>query len=538
MTAPREETPPLTGLCWYGMQKLPGLLDAFTGEIVGVKEAQDIEYIHRMRVASRRLRAALPLFRTCFPEKQYVKWMQELTRITRALGDARDADVQIAYLQKSLKKIQKGPGMEKKSAMDNPQSTEPAIRFLLLGLQKKRSNLQKRALSAIAGLEKSRVTDEMQQVFTAMSTRHRATRKKPPLYGIPPVAALRIGKRLSTLLSYEPWVIHPEAVAEHHATRIAAKKLRYTMEIYGPVYRNNLEKPLARVKKIQEILGDIHDGDVWIDQITSLLLRERTLLRTGNGTKRPDTKTLSSLRLFLQNRETERKRRYRQFVRYWQALARVQLWDELRSSLDTGRKTSFRPPESYHEEGVTDAVNALAGSDPGIRSHSAHVTNLALLLFDDLQSLHNLDTHDRFLLKCAGVLHDIGWKYGEKGHNRRGAEMVFSDENLPFDLEERGILAFIILSHRGKVRPSSYLCLDFLSPESRKKALILASILRIADGLDYPHTGSVRQAHAVLSDGEVLCTVTGMADTTGEKDRALRKADLFRQVFNKNLVIR
>ena len=48
------------------------------------------------------------------------------------------------------------------------------------------------------------------------------------------------------MLSYEPWVPYPDAVAEHHATRIAAKKLRYTMEIYGPVYRRNLKKPLIR----------------------------------------------------------------------------------------------------------------------------------------------------------------------------------------------------------------------------------------------------------------------------------------------------
>ena len=116
--------------------------------------------------------------------------------------------------------------------------------------------------------------------------------------------------------------------------------------------------------------------------------------------------------------------------------------------------------------------------------------------------------------------------------------MVFSDETLPFDLEERGILAFIILSHRGKVRLSSCPYLDFISPEGRKKALMLASVLRIADGLDYPHTGSVRQAHCILSDGEVLCTVTGTADTTGEKEHALRKADLFRQVFERILVIR
>lgn len=104
MTIPGNDMTGRSGLCWYALQKLPALLDAFTCEIDGVKEAQDIEYIHRMRVASRRLRAALPLFISCFPEKQYRKWMQEITRITRALGDARDADVQISFLQKSLKK--------------------------------------------------------------------------------------------------------------------------------------------------------------------------------------------------------------------------------------------------------------------------------------------------------------------------------------------------------------------------------------------------------------------------------------------------
>jgi CHAD domain-containing protein len=538
MIMPVNTPPPYAGLCWYGMQKLPGLLDAFTGEIAGVREAQDIEYIHRMRVASRRLRAALPLFVACFPEKQYATWMQEITKITRALGDARDADVQIAFLQKSLKKIQKDPGRRNKTIVVSQPSTEPAIRFLLLSLQKKRNNLQKRVLSAISGLEKSHVTDEMQSVFTTMRSDCCTPRKKPHVYGIPPVAALRIGKRLSTLLSYEPWVLHPDAVAEHHATRIAAKKLRYTMEIYGSIYRNNLEKPLARVKKIQEILGDIHDCDVWIDQITTLLLRERTLLRSEKGTKRPDTTTLSSLNLLLHDREAERKRRYRQFVRYWQALARVHLWNELRTFLDTGRKTGFRPKTTYQNNEAAAAVDTLAGVHPDTQSHSRHVTVLALMLFDTLQPLHGLGPHDRFLLRCAGELHDIGWKYGQAGHNCHGAEMVFIAETLPFDLEERGILALIVLLHRGKGRLSSSPYPGFISPDYRSKAYILAAILRIADGLDYPHTGSVHTVHCISSADEVTCTVTGTGDISVEKERAQGKSDLFMQVFEKRLVIR
>ena len=538
MIMPGNTTTPYTGLCWYGMQKLPGLLDAFTREIAGVKEAQDIEYIHRMRVASRRLRAALPLFRTCFPDKQYTKWMEEIAKITRALGDARDADVQIAFLQKTLKKIQKESGLREKSIAVNQPAREPAIRFLLLALQKKRVILQNHVLSAITVLEKSRVTDEMHLVFTTMDADIRATRKRPGMQEIPPLAALRIGKRLSTLLSYESWVFHPEAVAEHHATRIAAKKLRYTMEIYGSVYRNNLAKPLVRVKKIQEILGEIHDCDVWIDQITTLLLRERALMRSRKSTKRPDTTTLASLRLLLHDRETERRRRYQQFVRYWQNLARVRLWDELRMTLDSGRKTVFRPPKSYSDDEAAGAVEILAAAYPGGRSHCRHVTDLALMLFDALQPLHALETHDRFLLSCAGNLHDIGWKYGQSGHNHRGAEMLFLDESLPFDLEERGILAFIIQSHRGKIRISASRYLEFVSPKNRKKALILAAILRVTDGLDYPHAGSVREIHCILSADAVTCMLTGTGDITVEKEHAHEKSDLFCQVFDRVLVIR
>jgi len=538
MTVPGNLITPLTGSCWYAMQELPGLLEAFTGEISGVKEAQDIEYIHRMRVASRRLRAALPLFSTCFLDNQYLKWMQEITRITRALGDARDADVQIAFLRKTLKKIQKDPALQNKSPPADRRSVEPAIRFLLPALEKKRDLFQKRVLSAIAGLEKSKVTDEMRLVFTTMERELRATREKPALCTIPPVAALRIGKRLSTLLSYEPWVLHPEAVAEHHATRIAAKKLRYTMEIYGPLYRNNLKKPLARVKKIQEILGDVHDCDVWIDQITSLLLRERSHLRSKKKTNRPDPATLSSLKILLCDRETERKRRYRQFVRYWQALARAKLWEDLRKTMDSGRKTRYRPRAPYSGPEAGGAVRLLAQEYPDGQHHSRHVTALALMLFDELYSMHHLGPHDRLLLEWAGLLHDIGWKSGQTGHTRRGADMVFSSETIPFDLEDRGCLAFIVLSHRGKIQPFTHPYLGFVSPQCQKNVLMIAAILRIADGLDCLHTGSVREIHCTLSSDRVTCTVTGTGDLAAEKERALGRADLFLQVFEKSLVIR
>ena len=464
--------------------------------------------------------------------------MKELTKITRALGDARDADVQIAFLQKTLKKIQKGQDLDATDTGADKPSTEPAIKFLLLSLRKKRGILQKRVLSALQDLEKSRVAEDMQLAFASLNSGFSVTRARPGLSGIPPLAALRISKRLSALLSYDPWVLHPEAVAEHHATRIAAKKLRYTMEIYGSVYRNSLGKPLARVKKIQEILGDIHDCDVWIDHITLILLRERTLLRSCKETRRPDTVTLASLKLFLRDREAGRKRYYRQFVHYWQALARIKLWDELKKTLDSGRKAQYRPRSAYSDDNAMDTVSLLAAREyPDGLPHSRYVTALALNLFDDLQPLHNLGPHDRVLLECAGLLHDIGWKYGQAGHNKRGAGMVFSDENLPFDFPERGVIGLAILAHRGKERISSHPYFSLLSPSFQKKTRMLAAILRVADGLDFLHAGSVSIVKCTVTPESVFCEITGTGDTSAETGRAREKADLFRQVFERPLVI-
>ena len=67
-------------------------------QLDGVRAAEDIECIHRARVASRRLRSALKMFSDCFRGKMVKRWRKQIRRITRELGDARDKDVQIDFL--------------------------------------------------------------------------------------------------------------------------------------------------------------------------------------------------------------------------------------------------------------------------------------------------------------------------------------------------------------------------------------------------------------------------------------------------------
>jgi CHAD domain-containing protein len=64
----------------------------------GVLETGDIERLHDMRVASRRLRAAMEVFESCFPRKRFRSALKDVKAIADALGERRDRDVSIAAL--------------------------------------------------------------------------------------------------------------------------------------------------------------------------------------------------------------------------------------------------------------------------------------------------------------------------------------------------------------------------------------------------------------------------------------------------------
>jgi CHAD domain-containing protein len=65
----------------------------------GVLEVRDIERVHDMRVATRRLRAVLEIFAPCFPAKAHRAVLHDVKALADALGERRDPDVQIAALE-------------------------------------------------------------------------------------------------------------------------------------------------------------------------------------------------------------------------------------------------------------------------------------------------------------------------------------------------------------------------------------------------------------------------------------------------------
>jgi CHAD domain-containing protein len=65
----------------------------------GVLDLDEIEHVHDMRVATRRLRAALEIFEPCFPPKRHRKALKRVKALADALGERRDLDVEIELLE-------------------------------------------------------------------------------------------------------------------------------------------------------------------------------------------------------------------------------------------------------------------------------------------------------------------------------------------------------------------------------------------------------------------------------------------------------
>ncbi len=117
----------------------------------GTKEGSDIEFVHEMRVTSRRLRTAMDNFGACFPEKAFNKHYKKVKSITRTLGAVRDLDVLIARFEKELSTL--------------PETEQSDIRGLIENLQQKHKAARKPMLTLFMKLEETGFETEFLEFF-------------------------------------------------------------------------------------------------------------------------------------------------------------------------------------------------------------------------------------------------------------------------------------------------------------------------------------------------------------------------------------
>ncbi|MCA9403296.1 MAG: metallophosphoesterase family protein [Candidatus Omnitrophica bacterium] len=186
---------------------------------------------------------------------------------------------------------------------------------------------------------------------------------------------------------------------------------------------------------------------------------------------------------------------------------------------------------------VLKEVVKLARSCSYEKKHSHQVTRIALRMYDDLRDLHQLPERNRLLLQSASLLHDIGWVKGRLRHHKTARDIILRSFQLPLTREEKVIVALVARYHRRSLPRESHKYYADL-PEERRMALKkLAAILRIADGLDRRRVSAVDDVHCNVRKGAVTLNIDADDFSEVEKEAALKKADLFRDIFGKNITI-
>ena len=304
----------------YGAGVLLKQIAAMLAEVEGVRQARDIEYIHRMRVASRRLRTALNLFPDSLPAKKLDGWSRDIRQVTKSLGAARDTDVQIELLQNIL-------------AEHHEPVYRAGLRRLLLRTAQKREKLQQDVNQALDRLMASKTLPRMQAALTPLVEKQgEVFIYSPALYQR---GADHILRGLDDFLIHEDDVVHPERVEELHAMRISAKHLRYTLEAFAPIYPDELKSFIGNMRKIQDSLGEIHDCDVWEMVLPQFMEKERARVQAYFGNLRPASRLTAGIEFFRQNRRELRQQTYQTFLADWKKITAKCVWENLRRVVES-----------------------------------------------------------------------------------------------------------------------------------------------------------------------------------------------------------
>lgn len=337
----------------YASQVIEERLEKMLSHVEGVRLAQDIEAVHDMRVASRRLRAALSIFAAAFPAQEFSRFEREVKMVTRALGSARDLDVMIETLQTLdmllpehqragmeafiAEKVAERATLQKdvQNALDHLEKCDLRARFAQM-----RAKATGACESGKTPEEGEELADIAQDKTASASEKGRkgAAMAQTLMPGIHPDnsitenAAVIIPWRIQELLEWEKYISDPARVYELHQMRIAAKRLRYTLEIFAPFYGREFSQAIDRIKGFQEQLGSIHDADVLVPQLgrnlkESLQVSPKRAERLGVYAS--DFQAAAGLISLCLKLTEERESTYRRFLADWHAARAERFFESL-----------------------------------------------------------------------------------------------------------------------------------------------------------------------------------------------------------------
>jgi CHAD domain-containing protein len=278
---------------------LAGAMHARFKEIVDKTEAAiepgKVKDVHHLRVAIRRLHSLIGDVNGIFDAASLKQLRKALKKRANLLGRVRDHDVYID----ALKKLNETP--------ENGRYSDTIAKLI-----DHSHSARKRAHRKVARTLSEASLKDLEERFSSAIT---AALEQPGLFRPANVQAAGrevISARLKDLADLARDIYDPFDEEGLHEIRIAAKRLRYALEAFAPVFDEEAQKLADEVARMQTFLGDLHDYDMWIGG-----LRER--LRDPAANHILDSSDRKAVAWILSEFVKKRTDSYRSALELWTA---------------------------------------------------------------------------------------------------------------------------------------------------------------------------------------------------------------------------
>ena len=213
------------------------------------KSDRDIEYVHQLRVATRRAMAAVSIFQPLLSARKAAWLDKQLTRVRRAAGDAQDS---------------------MSSAAGSPRGcrSSPRVRALRCWSRFRRyaRNAQRPVLKAHAGLERRHFGRRVKKLLTRIRCGEYGAARVEPSFAAS--ARQFLGETVHDF--FLAGTCDPHDAEAVHRFRIIGKQLRYSMEVFAGAFDAEFRGSLyPLIEELQEKLGEMNDHVTAIERFTT-----------------------------------------------------------------------------------------------------------------------------------------------------------------------------------------------------------------------------------------------------------------------------
>ncbi len=301
----------------------------------GVLDVTETDPANQLWLASRRLRAALEVFRSALGRAEYREGRAEARRISRAVGARRDLDIVIAAYEAI------------------GQETDPAaaagIDQVVSELRREQATANRALAQVVHGRRMQAFRVRIEEIADSAVEADAADRADQyrPVEVLPHEVLQLVAKRLARLRDRAGEALEPEGVAAQHRMRVAAERLRYTLELTGDALGTQAHTARRAARGLQEVLGEVRDCDLAVPsarRVTGELEAEdvATVIERARGSRdldpilvqaAPNRAAYRGLELAVIHLTARRRMLFDRFKRLWLEQSRQGVWVALDTSL-------------------------------------------------------------------------------------------------------------------------------------------------------------------------------------------------------------